>query len=507
MEQKMKVLIVENEPVVRLLFEKQVRLSGFDVTACTDGKAALEAYKQTCYPLVVIDLGLPDVYGMDLCHQIRALSQPNQTLILVITERSDPEYLQAIIAAGANDYLSKPVNTELLKMRLTVLGQQMQRLSEYGQMEERLQHLKQAVETMQLGVTITDTTGKIVYTNPAEAEMHAYRMEDLLGRDVGVLAPQGLRKPLTVDQIKTVKHRERESVNIRKDGTIFPVRLLSDVLTDGQEAPVAIFTLSEDITEPKRALEQLRFQALLLDSVYESVIATDLEGRVLYWGKGAEALYGYTAAEVLGQTVAISVGPSEETPEEEPARQVLATGTWSGRYVHQRKDGMLFLSDTVISLMTDQTGQPRGLIAIDRDITERKQMEEILRYSEEHYRLLVESAADGIFTINEHGDLLSVNQAATQYVGKTPKDLVGENVSDLLPKNIVTAQLKRVKQVFRTGQVARLPEVSIQTSHGKKWFSTILTPIRSANGQVVYVLGITRDMTTRRRTPRRKKKK
>jgi len=84
-----------------------------------------------------------------------------------------------------------------------------------------------------------------------------------------------------------------------------------------QEDPVAIFTISEDITEGKQTMELLRFQAQLLDNVRESVIATGLDGRVIYWGKRAEALYGYTAEEVMGKIVPISVGPSEETEEQE----------------------------------------------------------------------------------------------------------------------------------------------------------------------------------------------
>ena len=386
----MKALIVENESVARLLLEKHINSCGFDVTACTNGTSALEAFQQTFYPLIVVDLGLPDMYGLDLCRQIRATPGGDRSIIVVLTERHEPEYLQAAVAVGVDDYLTKPVSTELLKMRLTIIARQSQNLVESRQIEGHLQQLEQAVETMRLGMTITDPEGKIVYTNPAEAEMHGQRVEDLIGSDLSILAPPKLRKPLTSEQIKALKHRVRESVNIRKDGTIFPVRLISDVLTNEKEDPVAIFTISEDITEPTRALEQLRFQAQLLHSVREAVVATDLERRILYWGNGAEALYGYAAEEVLGKSFTLIADPWDEKAEHIRIQQILETGMWSGQSVHQRKDGSLFWAETVISLFIDHQGQPCGFIGIDRDITEQKHAENAIQASETQYRLLAE---------------------------------------------------------------------------------------------------------------------
>ncbi len=494
----MKALIVENESVARLLLEKQIRSFGFEVTTCTGGISALEAFKQTFYPLIVLDLGLPDIYGLDLCRQIRAMPGGDRGIILVLTERHDPEYLQSVIKVGADDYLTKPVSVELLRMRLTIIERQLQNLAEHKQVEEHLCQLQKAVETMRLGMTITDPEGKIVYTNPAEAKMHGQQVEDLIGSDLGILAPPELRNPLTPEQVKAIKHRARESVNIRKDGTIFPVRLISDVLTNEKEDPVAIFTISEDISEHKQAMEQLRFQAQLLDNVRESIIATDLEGRVIYWGKGAEELYGYTAEEVMGKVISISVAPFEEVEEQERIYQIFETGRWSGQYVQQRKDGSLFLSDTIISLMTDQHRKPCGLIAIDRDITEREQMEETLRYSEERYRILVESASDNIFMLNANGDFLSVNRATADSFGKTPKDIIGKNLQDFFPKEIAASRLNTLKEVFRTGKTYSLPDSLMGAPYGEKWFSTTFTPTKDRYGHVVYVIGIARDITDRK---------
>ncbi len=123
--------------------------------------------------------------------------------------------------------------------------------------EERLYQLAQAVEIMQMGVTIANLDGEIVYTNLAEAEMHGYQVEELVGQDVSILAPPELRKPPTIVQIREWNGLVRESVNVKKDGIIFPVWLMSEIVKNAEGEPCAIVTSCEDITE-REALEEER---------------------------------------------------------------------------------------------------------------------------------------------------------------------------------------------------------------------------------------------------------
>lgn len=130
-------------------------------------------------------------------------------------------------------------------------------LEKNKQKEERWCQLNQAVETMQLGVTITDLDGKILYTNPAEARMHGYAVHELIGKDLGVFAPVEFRRPMTIEQMNSMKHL-RESINVKRDGSTFPVRLMSDVIRDVTGNPSAIITTCEDMSTYKRTAEKLR---------------------------------------------------------------------------------------------------------------------------------------------------------------------------------------------------------------------------------------------------------
>lgn len=124
--------------------------------------------------------------------------------------------------------------------------------------EEELLQLKKAVETMKLGVTICNTKGEIIYVNPADARMHGWEVEDLIGQDVRVYATKKKLAPWQMDQVMKWKGMTRESTNIKKNGEPFPVRLVSDIVRDSHDLPIAVVTICEDISESKKLEEELK---------------------------------------------------------------------------------------------------------------------------------------------------------------------------------------------------------------------------------------------------------
>ena len=115
--------------------------------------------------------------------------------------------------------------------------------------QQILQLLSLAMDQLNLGVTITSLDGKIIYTNPAEARMHGYQVSDLIGQDARIFAPRDLWKEITSDQVRELSTWRRESVNVRRDGSVFPVQIISDVIADASGTPQAVVTICEDITE------------------------------------------------------------------------------------------------------------------------------------------------------------------------------------------------------------------------------------------------------------------
>lgn len=147
---------------------------------------------------------------------------------------------------------------------------------------EELFSLKKAVENMQVGVTITDMHRKILYVNRSEAELHGYSSaEELIGQDVRIFAPPDRWNSMGPKQL-TERFR-RESVNIRRDGSLFPVELMSDVVTDSEGEVVNIVTTCEDITERRNAEETIQHKAYYDD-------LTNLPNRMLFHGRLEQAI-------------------------------------------------------------------------------------------------------------------------------------------------------------------------------------------------------------------------
>jgi diguanylate cyclase (GGDEF)-like protein/PAS domain S-box-containing protein len=114
--------------------------------------------------------------------------------------------------------------------------------------EARLALLERALWAVDLGVTITDASGRIVFTNPAEAQMHGYRVEELYGRPARSLAPPELWNVSSAVPARPVHRWVRERINVRSDGSRFPVRLWSDVVASDDDRPLGLVTWSEDLS-------------------------------------------------------------------------------------------------------------------------------------------------------------------------------------------------------------------------------------------------------------------
>ena len=123
--------------------------------------------------------------------------------------------------------------------------------------EKALLALQKAVENLPIGVTVTDTLGRIIYANPAEEKMHGYDRGELVGKEARILVPPAYAQPLSTEEIAKVRAWKRERPNMRKDGSVFPAQLMSDAVRDTDGTFIGIVTTCEDISERKLAEEKL----------------------------------------------------------------------------------------------------------------------------------------------------------------------------------------------------------------------------------------------------------
>jgi PAS domain S-box-containing protein len=152
---------------------------------------------------------------------------------------------------------------------------------EYEQALKTLRSYEKAFETMQIGVTITDLKGIILYSNPADLKMHGYTGENLKGKSVKMFSPDGTWQPMSLDMIRSMKRWKRDGTNRRKDGSVFPVHLMSDVVTNEDGEPIGIVTTCEDITDRKKMEKELKERVEDLEKFYEMSIGREVKMKEL----------------------------------------------------------------------------------------------------------------------------------------------------------------------------------------------------------------------------------
>jgi len=155
-----------------------------------------------------------------------------------------------------------------------------------------------------------------------------------------------------------------------------------------------LLAMVEDITARRDAARRVTFQTLLLDSVRESVIATDLDHRISFWNKGAEGLFGWSGEEALGQPLEALIIPDAVSAHEELSKELSTAdrvGKWQGQALRRRRDGSELWTDLVVSRMAHADDRPAGFIAIHRDVTDLHANQEMIRDSRERMRNLASS--------------------------------------------------------------------------------------------------------------------
>ena len=256
-------------------------------------------------------------------------------------------------------------------------------IAERERVEAQLRQLAKAVETMHLGVTITDLTGQIIYTNPADAKMHGYAAAELLGQNAHLFAPAYRRRPMDMAQLEAMQNWIRESTNVRKDQTHFPVYLMSGLVQDAAGRPIAIVTTCEDITERKRAQEELSAERNLLrtliDSIPDYIYVKDADSRFLLVNKTSMRSQGFTTPDDFFGKTDFDLLPREFAAQfYADEQQSMASGQplldHEEQNIYPITGEIRWFSTTKVPLRNSQD-EIVGLVGVSRDITERKQVE------------------------------------------------------------------------------------------------------------------------------------
>jgi len=243
------------------------------------------------------------------------------------------------------------------------------------EIEESLNLFRALMERSPDVIEVIDPqTGRYLDVNETACRRLGYSRQEMLSLCVtDILMTKERPFPLqaNVEEIRKTGFKTFESRHRRKDGSTFPIEVNVQYIDLNRGYLVAVV---RDITERNRAEGQIAEQAALLDKAQDAILVRDLEGKVLFWNKGAERMYGWTGKEVMGGNVCDFYCPDPQKFQE-INEQTLSTGEWHGELQHRTKDGRKISVEGRWTLIRDDEGHAKSVLTINTDITEKKGIE------------------------------------------------------------------------------------------------------------------------------------
>jgi PAS domain S-box-containing protein len=254
----------------------------------------------------------------------------------------------------------------------------------------------------------------------------------------------------------------------------------------------------------KQSEERFREQAALLDIAREAIMVKDLDGRILYWNKGAERTFGWSTAETLGRKAEDFL--YDDAVEFHKARTtLLAAGDWKGEQVRHTKDGHNIVVESGWTLVRDEEGRPKSILAIHTDITERKRAVETLRAAEERMRFALDTANIGIWDMDCATGAVKWSETLEAQYGLQPGVFGGtfQAFVELIHPDDREGVLGTVGAAMKSGADFVFPSRALWGDGSVQWLTGAGRFFIGDDGNPVRGVGISQNITEHRTLERR----
>jgi two-component system cell cycle sensor histidine kinase/response regulator CckA len=250
----MKILLVEDHQESRYSLQRLIERRGHEVVGVGSAEEAKRALQEDKFPFLILDWMLPGKSGLELCRELRAQPNGDEMFILLVTARADTEDLQQALAAGASDYLTKPLDIALLNVRLSVAERQIRDLAERNHARAALQEsartMTDILENTTDGFFALDHEWKFTYLNPEAERLLGRKRDDLIGKELWREFPELVGSPFEQNYRRVLT----EQVEVEFEAGDAQGRIWFEMHAYPSGRGISVFF--RDVTERKRTEEE-----------------------------------------------------------------------------------------------------------------------------------------------------------------------------------------------------------------------------------------------------------
>jgi PAS domain S-box-containing protein len=427
------VLIVNDEPDQLTLMSNLLRKAGYSILMAEDGLQGLSLARQERPDLVISDVSMPQMNGLEFCREIRADSELKTVPILLVSAlQKDTESVVAGLRAGADDYLEIPFDSTRLIAKVS-------RLLERSRLEANYRNLVEQASDM---IFTQDLAGKLTSMNLAGQKFLGRKPDEIIGNSLFALfgvIPESNGFAGSLSRPQEAREFRHQFVARSAAGEDRWLDLIISPVKDKLNDTVGFRGLARDITERKRFEEALRDSEeryrLLFESTPQPIwVYNEDTLAFLAVNEAATRIYGYTRDEFLSMTID-DIRPHEDIPTlmiKNDPNDLVISSPWR----HRTKDGKtIYVEMSSHPVVFD--GKHSRLVIVN-DVTERKLLDEkqqrlhtSLQQSAMEWRQTFNAIEFPVLIVDLNGDIKRSNLAAEQIVGIGAEQILGTKVTEL----------------------------------------------------------------------------
>ncbi len=503
------LLLVEDEAVIAMDQAAVLEQYGFMVHTVHSGEDAVRFCEEGGnVDLILMDIDLGEgIDGTEAAKQILKMYDIPVVFLSSHTEREIVDRTEKITSYG---YVVKHSGIVVLvasiKMAFRLFEANkkiVDELSERRKAEEALQtsldHLRRSQSVARIGNWVLDLAANTFQASEEGLRLFGFPADATPGFEEVV----ALIDPADRPRLKSVLSESLHSGNpyqvemkiiARETGMTRHIFSIGEIEHDSDGNPSRIVGINLDITERVYAENALRESEekyrTLVENINDIIFTLDSEGRVTYISPRVYQLSGYRPDELIGRTFTDFIYPEDMAGLMESYQQTMegALAPYEYRVLH--KDGSVRFVRTFSSVVAGQ-GKPATLTGIMTDVTERRQVDEAIKLSEQKYNAFINSSADMVFLKDEDLRYTMINPNLAEFFGKECEDVVGLTDFDLMPEEAAINCRKSDLETLETNRT-----VVNEEKVGERFFETIKFPVTL--GQSTVVGGYIRDITKRK---------